>query len=408
VPTRQLIAEVEKLPAPGQSLLLGALAERGDAAFLPVLMRASASPEPQVRLAALRAFAPVQGNAEAALLLATTIARGSSNAELAKTMARGAMNAERDAARASAATIRGAAVDEALIAAIPTAEPDVRRELVYILGQRYNKNAKPLLFNLATDEKMGAQTHAMNALGEVAGAEDYPAAVKLLLETRDNGVRGAAEGLVVRLARLVPDENQRTDTLMAGMTGASPDTRISLLKVFGALGGGASLSALRADLQHVDPKVQDAAIRALASSPDTDAMKDLLELARNTPGKAHQVLSLRGYLRLAETASQRTDAKFEEIYEPAVKVATEAQEKKTIISGLARFNSPGALAMLAPYLDDEAVRGEAALAALGIARSVAGKNPVEAKASLDKIVAVVKDEGIVNQANELLKNIKLP
>ena len=388
-----LVGEVEKLPTPGQTLLLGALADRREKTLLPVLMRAATAPDAEIRLAALRAFAPLEGNAEAALLLAKTIARGASKAE-------------KDAARASLAALRGAAVDEAIIAALPAAELDVRRELVYALGQRYHKSAKPLLFKIATDPVSNAQDSALNALGEVSGPEDYPAIVKLLLETQNNALRGPAENLVIRVARLVPGEAERTGALIAGLNGAPVETRISVLKVLGALGGAAALGALRADLSNADTKIQDATMRALATTPDPDAMKDLLEIARNAPGKVHQVLALRGYLKLAETAAQQRGARPEEIYEPALKVATEPQEKKTIISGLSRFNIPGALALITPLLDDEAVRGEAALAALGIARTIAAKNPQEARAALEKIVAVVKDENVLKQANEVLQKLR--
>ncbi len=395
-PTKQLSAEVEKLPAPGQALLLSALAERNDPAMGPVLLRASASPDVDIRSAAMRAFASLQAGADAqananiALLLAKVIARNN--------------NAESEAARTGLYGMRGAALDDAIMAAIPDAEPTVRRELVYALGQRYTMSARPLLFKIAADDTSTSQDNALSALGEVAGAADYASAVGVLLSMKNNGQRGVAENLVTRLAKLVPSEADRTAALVAALPAAPFENRVSILKVLGAQGGGAALNALRADVNNADAKIQDAAIRALAVTPDAGAMKDLLGLAANGPGKVHQILSLRGYLRLAEGRVQG-GANAVELYEPALKIATEAQERRTIISGLSKTNTPQSLALITPLLDDENVRNEAALAAIGIARSIAGKNPVEARAALDKIVATSKDENTLKQANEALKAI---
>lgn len=403
VPIKQLSAEVEKLPAPGQALLLGALADRGDPTIVPVLLRAAASPDADIRVAAMRAFAPLQNadaqsNAKIALLLAKAIVVG---------MAPGGNKAEEEAARYGLYGMRGAAVDDAIMAAIPDADPPVRRELVFALGQRYTTSAKPLLFKIAADDTSTSQDNAFNALGEVAGATDYAAAVNVLLSMKNNGLRGTSENLVVRLAKLVPSEADRTGALVAALPAAPFETRVSILKVLGAQGGGAALNALRADTQNADPKIQDAAVRALAATPDVGAMKDLLGIATNGPGKVQQILALRGYLRLAEGRVQ-SGANAVEIYEPALKIATEAQEKKTIISGLSKSNTPQTLALIAPLLDDENVRGEAALAAVGIARGIAAKNPVEAKAALDKIIAVSKDDATLKAANEALKSVRVP
>lgn len=393
VPTRQLTAGAEALPASGQALLLVALADRNDPALLPVLLRAGASTDADVRRAALRAFAPLQGNADAVLLLA-------------KAVARGADNTEKDAARYGLYAMRGKAVDEAIVAAIPGAESDVKRELVNALGQRYSKSAKPLLFQLAGDSNLGAQDAALNALGEVAANDDYAAVVKLLLALPNNNGRGGAENMVSRLAKQIPIEADRTAPLLAGLAGATVDTRISLLKVLAGLGGTAALDAVRTDVQNADPKIQEAAIRALSNSPDPGAMPALLDIAGNNARPVLRVLSLRGYLRLAEAQTKDVGAKAVEIYAPAVKLASEAQEKKTIISGLSKINSPEALTLIVPWLDDENVRGEAALAALGIAKNISGKNPQEVRPVLEKIVAVVKDDALVQQANETLQ--KLP
>jgi HEAT repeat protein len=395
VPTRQLIAEAEKLPAPGQALLLSALGDRRDASALPLLLRVGASTNADVRLAALRALGPMEGNAEAVTLLAKTIARGTSGAE-------------KEAARQSLAALRGKTINDAIVAAIPGAETDIRRELIWGLGQRYARSAKPQLLTWANDNNLGVSDVAANALGEIATAEDYPAVVKLLTTVPGQG-RGAAENLVLRIARELNNETERTGALITAVNAANPETRVSLLKVLASLGGTEALAAVRTNLKNPDAKIQDAAIRALAGTPDRGAMPDLLDLAQNAPTKAQQILALRGYLRLAEGAAQdnkTNGAKVAELYTPAIKFAGETQEKRSIIAGLSKINTPETLVLITPFLDDENTRGEAAQAVINIVREFKGANPRESRTALDRIAATVKDENLFKQSNELLQ--KLP
>lgn len=399
VPTRLLIAEAEKLPAPGQALLLSALADRKQAEVLPLLLRAAASPDAAIRVAALRAFAPLQAGADAkinndiVLLLAKAIARN---------------NAESNAAREGLYAMRGSALNDAIIAAIPKAEPEARRELVYALGQRYVESAKPLLLQIAADNTSPAQDNAFRALDEVATADDYEAVVKSLFMVKNNGARGVAENLVTRVAKALPDENARTAPLIAALSTAPLETRASVFKVLAALGGGAALQALRVSTQNPDEKVQDAAIRALANIQDNNALPDLLLLAQNAPSKAQQILSLRGYLRLAESVAQNNKgngAKVAELYAPAIKIAGEAQEKRSIIAGLSKINTPETLALIVPFLDDENTRNEAAQAAINMVREFKGANRKEARVALEKVSATVKDENLLKQSNELLQQL---
>lgn len=388
-----LLIGIDKLPIQGRTILIGALGDRGDKVLLPGLMRAAVAPDPEVRLAALRALGNMPGNAEATLLLARNAARA-----VEKT--------EKDAARNSLASLRGAAVDGAILAAIPSAELDVLAVLVASIGRRVNTSARPVLYRLTEHADGGVQNAAVNALGDLVKAEDYTPLVRLLLNTKSDAVRNVAETLLLRVSRQVPSEAERTGMLISGLNAAPMQSKASLLKVLGSLGGGAALGEVRAQVKSNDPEMRDLAIRALANTPDAEAMKDLLEIAATSPNPVHRTLSLRGYLRLAEAVISRQGDKPDlSLYEQAIKIATGADEKKSVISGLSRVNAPSALAMLAPMLEEEAVRNEAALATIGIARNIREKNPQQAQAALQNVVAISKDEEILKQANEILKAI---
>ncbi|MDF2439665.1 MAG: hypothetical protein JWN98_649, partial [Abditibacteriota bacterium] len=223
--------------------------------------------------------------------------------------------------------------------------------------------------------------------------------------TRSEAVRNATENLLLRVSKQVPDEAQRTSILIAGLSTAPLETRASILKALGAM-GGVALSAVRAELNSADPKMQDLAIRALTNTPDAQAMPDLLQIAASSANPVHRTLALRGYLRLAEgVVSGRGGKPDLGGYAQALKIATGTDDKKSVLAGLSRIHDAASLALIVPLLGEDGVRNEAALAALGIARNIRDKSPQEARSALERIVATSKDEEVLKQANDLMKVI---
>jgi hypothetical protein len=84
-------------------------------------------------------------------------------------------------------------------------------------------------------------------------------------------------------------------------------------------------------------------------------------------------------------------------------VSTKA-EKLMIVSGLGNLTRPEAVAMLQPYLDDPAVRAEAALAVVQIAPAlIRRKEAGNLEAMLEKIAATEPDEKVRRKAAQLAR-----
>lgn len=160
---------------------------------------------------------------------------------------------------------------------------------------------------------------------------------------------------------IVPQEV--LDMLSAHLEQApSPPAKVSLLRVLGRLGDPRTYETLAAHINAEDDIVRDGAIRTLANWPEPRAAAALADIFASANDTAHRMVALRGSVRLLRTG-ELDDAKTMALYNALIASANTADEHKMIIAGLADLEHAEALAAVAPFLEDDAVREEAAIAA---------------------------------------------
>jgi len=316
-------------------------------------------------------------------------------------LAAGATGPEQEAARETLARLRGAEVDEAILAAMQT-QSDIpsRCELIRALAARWYRAGIPALFGATKDPAEEVQVAAFTALGSLSGAEHLPTLVARLLDELGNDARGAAENAVVETAARIDDARVRVADLLAGLPESSGVVKASLIRVLGRIGGSRALLAIRANYPSLDPDAADAAVRALANWPRPEVLDDLLMIARTSADETHPVLALRGYVRLVRLPSDRSPARTFRMLEEAMTIATRPEEQKLVLGGLADVRYIDALMMADLYLGDEALRDEAALAMLSIARALAAEHPDAAVAAIEKVQAAPTGDAVHRQAAE--------
>jgi len=86
--------------------------------------------------------------------------------------------------------------------------------------------------------------------------------------------------------------------------------------------------------------------------------------------------------------------------------ADSTAEKKLVLSGLANVGDAEALIIVEPFLQTEEIRAEAAIAAIKIAGSIVQTDSGKAEIAMNKLLAVLQDENLRRQAEEVLRQIK--
>lgn len=366
--------------------LLQALARRGEKGTVSVFATAAADPNESVRAAALTGLGSVGTPAQVPLLLTA----GSSSAKPLQ-----------EAARQSLQVLPGADIDQALLGAMEQPEPKIRAEAARALAARHVVAATGALLKAAGDTNPSVRSESLKALGAVASIETLAPLAAVLVQTEDNGSRGEAVEALVSIANRSDDSEARSEPILKALETSGP-ARLSFLGVLGRIGGAKSLIAVRAAVKGNDPKVQDAAIRALAEWPDATAAEDLLGVVKNAASETQQVIAFRGYVRVCRIRTNRPETETARMLAAGLGLAKRPDQKREALGGLAEVRHLLALQTVAPCLDDPAVKEEAASAAVRIGRDICDRHPAAVKAVMEKVLDISKNQGVQRDARETL------
>lgn len=383
--TRALAGKLPTFAPAGQAFLLDALADRGDPLARGAATAATKSEDEGVRTAALRALAKL-GDASTVPLLTRAAA-----AEEGKPC---------DAARESLRRLHGVGVDEAIMSGVHKGDTTVRVESIRALVDRRTVAAVPMLTEAAEDQDEKVRLESFRALGVLAGKEDLPALVGLVVRAPRSRERDAATKATIATCRRAQDEDERTAPIVAALGKASVPARSSLLRALGKLGSAKALAAVRAALKARDPTVLDAALRALADWPDDRAGQDLLRVARETKNAVHQVLALRGYVRVVGLSSDRPAEATLKMYANAMSAARRPDEKKLVLAGVGQMKDLAALELATAYLGDSALTAEAATAMLQVAEAISYPHREAAEAAVQQVMAACEDAHVRKRAEQ--------
>jgi HEAT repeat protein len=386
---------VSTLPNASQVLALNAMSNFGVPVVREAALRALKSNDENVRVAALGALVQ-SGDASTIDVLAKAASEGSLR--------------EKSVAQNALERLRGETTDAALIAQLEKASPNERAVLARALGVRRAPNATPVLLKAAGDVEANVRLAALEALSQAAAPNDVPALLDLQAKALNAEKRelSALEKTMVAAVLNGSDKEAALNSVLIVTKDAAPQRKASLLRVVGGVGGVKANTALIEAAKEADETIRDAAVRALSISTDQSAAPALLELAQKGQNITHKALALGGYVRLADDKNLKTPDRLK-MYEAALRVAPE-NEKKRVFSGLSGIAHIDALKLVAPFLENEALREEAAVAVNVIStkmvsEKVGDKDLESLRGALKKLIELSKSEAQRKQATENLKKL---
>jgi len=389
------LAMLPKLPASARPLLLEALfdsaaREPGQPALRAAALQTVKDGREHLRAAAVRALAHLGTPADVPLL-----------ADLATT----GDDAIRETALNSLTGLYTAGADAAIIELLGKADPKTRVTLIRSLVGRRAMPAIPALLRAADDPgPSGAvRFEARKALQALPDAGAVPALVALLERSRSPEERQIAERAIAAACRKIADPQQRIEPLLTALAGADAAKQCLLLPALGRVGGPKALEIIRTAIADADPKVQDAAVRALSNWPDARADDDLLRIARSGKTEQHRVWALRGLVRVVSVPGQKPPQEAASLLRQAMALADRTENRKLIVSRLAAVQVPDALTQALAAMDDPDLHTEATRSALRLAQIMRYSHTAEARAALEKLSRVAKDEGLRRHAANVLK-----
>lgn len=389
-----LTARFADRSAPRQALLIAAMSDVAPSAAVPVFIGAVAAQDPDVQRAAIGALGHVDSVAAVRPLIQ---ALAPDNEDL------------RAAARASLRSLHARGAEAALLAGMKAADGEVRVELIGVLADRRYAAATDALLTEAGSPDENVAAAAFRALGDLAAPTHLPALVKLLLATNSDAVAVQAEAAVAAVAARLADPERRADSVLAALPSTDkPAARAALIRVLGGIGGQGAFAAIGAALGAADTEVKDAALRAMADWPDARAAQPLLSVVKSATDETHRTLALRGYVRLVRLTEDDDATATVRAYADVLALARNLEAKKLVLGGLADVAHPQALKLACEQLDDAAVRAEAAVAVVKIARATATTDPLGARAALGEVLETSPDQPVAAEARKILEQLGGP
>jgi HEAT repeat protein len=291
---------------------------------------------------------------------------------------------------------------------------DAEKAIVRVcqLVREKDKQAEPVLAAIANaaDADKAAVLPLVGRLGGPKAMELVQAALKSAnAELGDAAVRAlfnwpdaSTADLLLDIFESAKDNARRIAALQALVRVTTPQDRAREPKL-PAL--DKALPLVRAALDDKDKAVREAAVRALVDWPASAAAPDLLALAKGAPEPNFRILALRGFIRLAGLVAARSAQEGVGMHQEAMKLATQPDERRRVLSGLGEVRAVEALNIVLPCLDDKDVAGEAAAAAVAIADRLRDTHPKEVKAAVEKVLESSKDRRLIRRAEEILKHV---
>jgi HEAT repeat protein len=395
--TKKWVQKTGSVDPEKRAEIIAMLGDRGDKTALAAVGPALKDGDKAVRLGALDAAAKL-GCADALPQFLATLeaARDADEIEAVK----GALLRVVDAQHA-----------KRVAQALTRMSPPAKKALIEILAARRAKSEAEVVFAQTGDADQAVRVAAIAALANLAGEANMGRVVDLLLKAPAEAERSAAQKSVVALAKQIDDPEKRADAILARFDGSAPDKKAVLLAALAGVGGKRALEVVVRETASTDGPIREAAVRALADWPDATAIPELLTLARASKDETHQVLALRGGIRLIGSSDMSSADKVRLLQE-SMGLAKRGEEKTLVLGTLADIRAMDSFRMASGYLDDKALQTEAALAVAKIAlpRNDKDKGLIgpEVVSVLNKAVGLIADAGMQKDVKEHIASIPVP
>lgn len=388
--TKALEDEVSKLSFDRQAILCKALGRRQRASSLPALLALAKSSTKPVRLVAIGAIGQIGDVAALAPLME---------------LLQGADEDTTVAVLTALASLPEAQVNERILKCLETPATANRHILLTLAGERRIAKALPILSKELTNPDAAIRKAAIKGYGETAGEGELPRVLELLSTTKDAEELDVVEKVLVSISTAANDPNAVVQKLASAKANAGGEAKKVLLHTASAVGNAAALEMVRDATSSSDKEGRLEAIRVLSSWKTADAAPLLLEIAKTADNPTVKLVSLRGYIWMANRSTLPREQRVQ-VCRTAVPLVDRTDLRRILLSVMTTLPDPTLFEVMMPLLDDPAVRKESLATMTKLVAWTGKRQAPLARAALEKLLQVAaNDADTVKQAQELLNKV---
>ncbi len=342
----------------------------------------------ELRQAVIRALGGVGTEADAMLLVRLAVQAGDAGAE------------DKKLARMSLRQLRGEQVNAALLAGLGEKDPAVRREVIYALAERGAGEAATALLGLAADPDAGVRYAALDALARVGDERALLPLVQWFCRAPTASEAQACQRALAGICQRTEAQDLAAASIAEAFDKADVKAKCALMQSCSNLTGSKALETLAKGVGDPNELVQEAALKALAHSPEPGAADQLLKVARTAPRKDQKALALSGYIRLAQYLNLPVEKKIW-AYIQIMDLAQEPAQRKLAVKCLGDIRSAGALTLAMENLQSPELAAEAESAACRIGAYIYAANPDEVVAAMSRVISTTASSEMLKEARRI-------
>lgn len=384
--TTAIAALVAKAAPPRQIELVRALADRGDTAAVPaVLALLLASPDAEVRSAAILALGQLGSGTEVAVLKKWL----------------GGQEPERSAARRSLERLRGAEVGKQIVEAARHGEPALRPTVIEILATRRERAAAGDLAALTADADEAVRLAALKAVAKLGGPDQLGGVVDALIKAKSPGERGEAERAVVALCTTNADHGRATELFLERFKAAGEQERETLLPTLGRIGGPGALSIVDGLIADPDAAKRQFGLKAITRWPDATVAQRLLDLVGKAQNADERTQLVAALIRIAPLPDNKLDDRQKlELVKKTMALCSTDEERARLLERVNAIRTIEAFRFVLPYVDQPAFVEPACTSVVELAhhQKLRDAHKDEFVKALDKVIATTKNPELVERA----------
>ncbi|MCR4395939.1 MAG: HEAT repeat domain-containing protein [Candidatus Saccharicenans sp.] len=271
---------------------------------------------------------------------------------------------EKAAAKESLVALRGREVDKKILEILSTSSDQaLRNELLLAACERNIRESREYFLKEAANPSADVAliSRGLRVFGDISQAEEL---LNITYKSDDEAFREEMAGIIAAWAKQSARPDARS-SYFRNLLGAEkqPERQALLISIIGKIGERNSLPLLRGYLKSQEPKIREAAARALTGWPEVEARDDLMLIARSSADLKEKVLAIRGLVRLTASERYRCPEAVVESLKEIYALCPRAEEKKLVLAAFPDFPCEPGLAFCQSLANDPEVGPEARTAA---------------------------------------------
>jgi type 1 glutamine amidotransferase/HEAT repeat protein len=314
-------------------------------------------------------------------------------------------SAEKQAVQRALVRLPGDDVESEMIRILKSAEPAVKVQILKCLMLRKARAACEDVMDLVESEDSDVRKSAYALIAELGTPDHLPRLLTILIETKNVRTLQNTEKTAAKICLRYPE--QSLPLLLKQVNVTEAKAYYALLRLLSATKQPQALKVIRAALKDESKDTRIVAIKILSSWPNEQVIADLLDVATNDLQASCRILAFRGYLRLLKQSSLPPEILYEK-FSQALAIAERDQEKVQALTALSTVGTIDSLELIEPYLEEETMRTESALAIYNVCQLLQNEDPGRCKESLGKALdALDGDDPVVDKIKGLLNRIEM-